>query len=925
MAGAERRGSSGELRKAVTWFGPVVDHAVDALFVQDDHGIIVDVNRQACESLGYAAEEIIGSTPALFDPGLYRDDAFRRSNRDRLDAGEIVSFETSHRRRDGTSFPVEVRIRRFWEGERPYALSSARDITEHKRAEEERRAHLWFLESMDRINRAVQSTGDLEPVVSAVLGELTAIFGCDRAWLVHPCDPEAASWRVVAVQAQKDWSDARRAPGHRPADATTATVFTASRNAEGPLSFEPNHGLALWPEESGLAFRTQMAIALRPRVGDPYLLGLDQCSRARVWTTEEQRLFQEIGRRCADALTGLLMFTSLRESERRLEAAQRIAHVGWWERDFRTRRVALSDESCRIFGVAPVDLPHWQQRWLSLIHPEDRAKAADASQAALSGGPRYDVEYRVVRPDGLERVVHSQGDVVRDELDQPLRQFGVMQDITELRKAEEERRASEVRFRTFVDHAADGFFVLDAGLIVVDVNRQACLSLGYGREELIGMHPREFDAGLDDLSIERLAQRADSGETLTFETLHRRKDGSLFPVEIRTHLFEQGGEPFYLCLVRDISERRRAEEELAATEARFRTLVDFAADAFMLHASDSTVIDVNLQACISLGYSREELIGMTPVDFDADLDPEALEQIVARVDGSEPFTFETRHRRKDGTVFPVEVRARQVRQAGRWYAISMARDITERKLAEQERERLRRLETELARVNRVTAMGELAASIAHEVSQPLGAMVANAAACERWLAARPPETQKARRTLQAISADGERAREVIGRIRALMKRQEPRKSSLDVNEAIREVVALVQQEVSLHRIVLETRPAPSLPPVQGDKIQLQQVLLNLVINAIEAMSGIDDRHRALAIASRSDGAAVVVEVRDSGPGLQTKSANQLFEAFYTTKPQGLGIGLSISRSIVEAHGGRLWAEANAPQGAVFALSLPAES
>jgi C4-dicarboxylate-specific signal transduction histidine kinase len=255
----------------------------------------------------------------------------------------------------------------------------------------------------------------------------------------------------------------------------------------------------------------------------------------------------------------------------------------------------------------------------------------------------------------------------------------------------------------------------------------------------------------------------------------------------------------------------------------------------------------------------------------------------------------------------------------------MSRDITERKRAEQERERLRQLETQLARVNRVTAMGELAASIAHEVSQPLGAMVANAAACERWLGAKRPETQKARRALQAISADGQRASEVIGRIRSLMKRQEPRKSSLDVNEAICEVVALAQQELRLHRILLETRPAPSLSAVQGDKIQLQQVLLNLVINAIEAMSGIDDQPRELTIVSRADGATVVVEVRDSGPGLDPKRADQLFEAFYTTKPQGLGIGLSISRSIVEAHGGRLWAAPNVPHGAVFGFWLPIES
>jgi PAS domain S-box-containing protein len=171
----------------------VVDHAADALFVQEEGGTIVDVNRQACESLGYAAAEIIGRTPALFDPELGHDEAFRRGIRERLDAGEIVSFETWHQRRDGTSFPVEVRIRRFWEGGRPYALKSVRDITEQKRAEEGHRAHLWFLESLDRINRAVQGSGDLEAVASAVLGELIGIFACERAWLMHPSDPRSRS------------------------------------------------------------------------------------------------------------------------------------------------------------------------------------------------------------------------------------------------------------------------------------------------------------------------------------------------------------------------------------------------------------------------------------------------------------------------------------------------------------------------------------------------------------------------------------------------------------------------------------------------------------------------------------------------------------------------------------------------------------
>jgi signal transduction histidine kinase len=221
-------------------------------------------------------------------------------------------------------------------------------------------------------------------------------------------------------------------------------------------------------------------------------------------------------------------------------------------------------------------------------------------------------------------------------------------------------------------------------------------------------------------------------------------------------------------------------------------------------------------------------------------------------------------------------------------------------------------------------MGELTASIAHEVNQPLGAIVASAAAGERWLAAEPPQMEKARRALERIVNDGRRAGEVIKRIRALMKRQAPQKDWLDLNEAILDVIAIAQHQLHRNDIVIETQLAAGLPLVRGDKVQLQQVLLNLIVNAIEAMSGIDER-RELTIVSATDGPeAVAVEVRDSGMGLDPERATRLFEPFYTTKSEGIGIGLSISRSIVEAHGGHLSAAANVPHGAVFRFSLPVD-
>ena len=215
----------------------------------------------------------------------------------------------------------------------------------------------------------------------------------------------------------------------------------------------------------------------------------------------------------------------------------------------------------------------------------------------------------------------------------------------------------------------------------------------------------------------------------------------------------------------------------------------------------------------------------------------------------------------------------------------------------------------------------MTASIAHEINQPLAAVVNNASACLRWLAASNQE--EARQSAALIIADGHRAGEIIGRIRALVNKAPPQKDWLDINETILEVIALARSEAQKNRVSLQTQLSSDLPLILGDRIQLQQVILNLIINAIEAMSGVEAGPRELLIRSVTDESQdVMVAVRDSGPGLDPESLNHLFTAFYTTKPQGLGMGLPISRSIIEAHGGRLWATANAPHGAVFQFTLP---
>jgi PAS domain S-box-containing protein len=240
-------------------------------------------------------------------------------------------------------------------------------------------------------------------------------------------------------------------------------------------------------------------------------------------------------------------------------------------------------------------------------------------------------------------------------------------------------------------------------------------------------------------------------------------------------------------------------------------------------------------------------------------------------------------------------------------------------------EALRAAQANLAHVNRVATMGQLTASIAHEVNQPIAAAVINAQTALRWLEGDPPDLAEAREALGRVIDNGGRAGDVISRIRALVAKAPPRKSRFDLNEAISDVIALTHGEALKHGVSVQSRLATDLPSVEGDRVQLQQVILNLMMNAIEAMSGEDDGARELRLSTEPDAAGgVLVAVRDSGPGLAPTSEAKLFDAFYTTKPEGMGMGLAICRSIAEAHGGRLWATANEPRGAVFQLMLPAK-
>jgi PAS domain S-box-containing protein len=378
----------------------------------------------------------------------------------------------------------------------------------------------------------------------------------------------------------------------------------------------------------------------------------------------------------------------------------------------------------------------------------------------------------------------------------------------------------------------------------------------------------------------------------------------------------------------DIEDQRRAEEALRESEQRFRDYAEIASDWLWETGPDHRFTHVSEQIT-SIGISPALRIGVARWDFATDVeeDPEKWRLHWATLAAHKPFRdFRYGSTRGDGSALHVTTSGRPVFDPeGRFLGYrGVSRDETATIRAAQAEEALHQLRAELAHVTRLTTLGQLTASIAHEVNQPLGALVTNAEACLLWLDHGTPNLDEARRSVEMIVKDGHRAGQVIRRVRDLSRKTDPQTAPLDLNDVVNEVIALVQREIFRHRVTLRMELAPALPDVLADRIQLQQVLINLVMNAMEAMADVTDRPRELVIRSHQDDTGqVLVTVKDSGVGISAENANRLFNAFFTTKSGGMGMGLSICRSIIEAHGGRLSASGNVGPGATLQFALPA--
>jgi PAS domain S-box-containing protein len=854
-----------------------VDRVCEAGFLIDATGHFQYVNEEACHLLGYTRAELLGMGVSGIDPQF---PAERWSDHWRdLQAQRSLSFESRHLTRDGHTFPVEVSANYFEYGGRAYNLALVRDITERKRAEEALRRSEAYLASAQKLTRTgTYAMNGTSRELIYWSEEILRLFGTDRKeglltrdqrWeRIHPEDHDKVKEASDRVFLEKVDSEVE----YRIilSDGTVKFVHTQAH----PVLSASGEVAEVVATMVDITERKRAEEALRAQAA---LLDL---THDTVFVTD---------------MEGVIKYWNRGAEER----------YGW------TAEHAL--------GRVVHDL-------LKTVFPGP----LEEIRTELSRTGHWEGEILHTKKDGTQVVVASRWALQRDERGAPLAILETNNDITLRKRAEEALRLSNAYNRSLIEASVDPLVTIGPDGEITDVNAATEAATGRSRGELIGTDfcdyftdPAKARAGYEQVFRE--------GMVRDYPLELRQRDGGVMSVVYNASVYrdESGQVTGVFAAARDITERQRAQEALRRSEA-------YLAEGQRLSHTGSWAFELATNKYI---YVSEEIFRIFEMDAQEGLpNREAISRLIHPEDWdrvNEDFEKSLREKVDASSEFRIVLPSGTVKhlQATRHPVLNDAGDVvelvgtvidmTERKRAEQERERLRQLESELAHINRVGMMGELAASIAHEVNQPLSGVVVNGNACLRWLAGDSPNLEEAREAVRRIVRDGKRAGDVIARIRALATKTATAKERLDLNEAVGEVVAFAGDQLRKNRVAVRTELAADLLPVSGDRVQLQQVILNLVMNGAEAMSSVEERPRELIVRTQNDDAGQVrVTVQDSGKGLDPQNMERIFDAFYTTKHGGMGMGLAISRSIIQNHGGKLWAVANEGPGISVQFTIP---
>jgi PAS domain S-box-containing protein len=562
---------------------------------------------------------------------------------------------------------------------------------------------------------------------------------------------------------------------------------------------------------------------------------------------------------------------------------------------------------------------------LGSVYPAD---SENPKEVAIRMG-HWEGEVSQVRRDGTSIVMASRWALQRDETGGPSAILQINRDITSQKRAAEALRESEARWRAVFESSATGIALVDRDGIFAAANPAYQKMLDHTLDELLGRLSTDVTYPEDREATRRAISELLAGERtyVEMEKRYMRKGGVCMWARVRVSPIhgEDGVPHFLLTIAEDITERKHADEEMRKLAA----LVENSTDFIGIASNDDKALFLNATGRRLVGLSDHEPLEVLPIlefiakEDRARFENETLPSVLRDGWWQGETIFRNFH---TGESIPMWQHIFFITEQGSGKRLAMAtvsRDLTERKRAEQNNQEA---QTELAHMARLSTMGELAASIAHEVNQPLAAVVANANACVRWMGAAPPNLEEARAALNRIVREGNRAAGVIGGIRSMLKKSAPQMRVLDMNDLVSEVLMLTNHELRRNSVTLRTELASDIPPVRGDSVQLRQAILNLIMNAIEATGAAAEGSRDLLVSShRQQPDSIVVAVRDSGVGIDPANLDRIFQPFFTTKSSGMGMGLAITKSAIEAHGGRLWATPNFGPGVTFQFSVPAAS
>jgi PAS domain S-box-containing protein len=570
--------------------------------------------------------------------------------------------------------------------------------------------------------------------------------------------------------------------------------------------------------------------------------------------------------------------------------------------------------------------------WSRALHPDDLPAYLDRWKKALARHQPFEDEARFRRADGHYRWFLVRSIPLRDEGGDVIKWYGQLTDIEDRKRAEARVSQAETELRLAMDMipavawsaGPDGSadFVNRAWIEYTRLSLEDTKGSGWSSM----LHP-------DDRAkfVDKFLKAVTAGTAYEDEGRIRRADGQYRCFLVRAVPFrdEAGNTIRWYGTCTDIEDRKRAEEALRESEQRFRDFSEATADWYWETGPDHRFTYVPVGRPESVNVANPDLIGRTRWEVAADVEkePDKWQEHIDTLNDHKPFrSFVYNVRLKDGSAMHIAVSGiPRFDGNGRFLGYrGGGSDVTAAIRADQAEKSLRQAQVELAHVTRVTTLGELTASIAHEVNQPLAGVIGNGAACLRWLSKDPPQFfGEVRASIEAMISDANRASMIIAKIRALAQDAAPQMAILNINDVIGEAVSLVRRELDNHGVVLRQRLAPDIALVTGDRIQLQQVIINLIMNGIEAMENITERAREIVIRSnRSENNRIAVEVQDAGVGVDPARIDILFGAFFTTKPKGLGMGLSISRSIIEAHDGYLTLSSDGETGATVQITLP---